>query len=638
MLTISIFLFHSSLALSNSGYATVFGEGREPSVIKGLIGVKLQAASVAEMEGGKGVLGGVSEQGNVVLVNDLNNTNIVTTIITTPSTAFQSISLSPTHTIATDTTHRLWAWGSNTFAESSGNGKKPSIFSTVPQSNGPTPLTESYPWKDVPIVQACSGKHLTAVLTATRRVFVFGLLESSTSSTAFLELLTPHAVQINGTSEFSVTCDEREDSERRFCSIPCQIVCSASKSQFHVVRSDGTVWVWDDQPIIPASDENNNIPEISMRQVEIGDRVCEMASGKDFEVSVMFDQSVLVWSDRRNRTISTTVLKGENVLMVAAGTSHALALTANGTVFSWGENSRFQLGRTIQENTTVWDDVPEQIELVKHFGAKSIFAGGDFSVVLATVSTPSLCNCANYFGRPNVMLTQPKSTEVDREAEIDQIRQLLELKKRMHQQRLEQAQKNLRPIQRPLPPMDMRSSKVCPPHCPDQPELTAAPCPHHPGHKCGVLLRKAWRQNPLEGEVVHPNVTLSDITGMHVLEPSALTAMESAHLPDTTAVVPISMSENGFEMITVDRNEEIEGSVGQQRLISGNGRVMPEPSGTEETRKPTVVVNDDDAVLEAKESAVSIDEDVAASVLETSKPAQDLYATTKLPEETPDAN
>ncbi|MBQ4088094.1 MAG: fibronectin type III domain-containing protein [Clostridia bacterium] len=68
----------------------------------------------------------------------------------------------------------------------------------------------------------------------------------------------------------------------------------------------------------------------------------------------------------------TVVSKLENVLSVAAGAEHALALTADGNVYAWGDNRYGQLGCGSAENMI---SEPVQIPALSGKGAVSICAG-----------------------------------------------------------------------------------------------------------------------------------------------------------------------------------------------------------------------------------------------------------------------
>ena len=83
-----------------------------------------------------------------------------------------------------------------------------------------------------------------------------------------------------------------------------------------------------------------------------------ISAGSDFAMAVLSDGTVQAWGDNGNGELgngSTTkstvpvnvdfpVLGSPNIMMVACGNNHALALTTNGTVWAWGANGSGQSG------------------------------------------------------------------------------------------------------------------------------------------------------------------------------------------------------------------------------------------------------------------------------------------------------
>ncbi len=82
-------------------------------------------------------------------------------------------------------------------------------------------------------------------------------------------------------------------------------------------------------------------------------------------------------------TDTSGVLKGKNIVAIAAGIDHALALAADGTLYAWGQNDHGQLGN--HSNTD--SNVPVAVDMTGALAGKkgvAIAAGGSYSLALAT--------------------------------------------------------------------------------------------------------------------------------------------------------------------------------------------------------------------------------------------------------------
>lgn len=126
-----------------------------------------------------------------------------------------------------------------------------------------------------------------------------------------------------------------------------------------------------------------------------------VAGGLNHTVALRKDGTVWTWGDNRFGQLgngsrnagygSPVKVAGlEGVTSVAAGERHTLALKADGTVWSWGDNEHCQLGDT---SGNVGQTVPTRIESLE--GITAIGAGDYFSVALK--SDGSLWYFGDYF-------------------------------------------------------------------------------------------------------------------------------------------------------------------------------------------------------------------------------------------------
>lgn len=80
------------------------------------------------------------------------------------------------------------------------------------------------------------------------------------------------------------------------------------------------------------------------------------------------------------------VLRDVHVTSIAMSTCHCLAITSNGAVFSWGDNSFGQLGLSLSPSAVTEVEQPTQIDSEESFGSSLILsaaAGEHHSVFLA---------------------------------------------------------------------------------------------------------------------------------------------------------------------------------------------------------------------------------------------------------------
>jgi alpha-tubulin suppressor-like RCC1 family protein len=132
------------------------------------------------------------------------------------------------------------------------------------------------------------------------------------------------------------------------------VAVAAGQSHTLAVRSNGTVWTWGynnyGQLGIGFSGGTTNWPvqAVGLTQV-IG-----VAAGASHSVALRSDETVWTWGYNGNgqlgrignQTVPKQVNGLSNVVAIAAGQYHTVALCADGTVWTWGNNGYGQLGRS----------------------------------------------------------------------------------------------------------------------------------------------------------------------------------------------------------------------------------------------------------------------------------------------------
>ncbi|MCD1260078.1 S8 family serine peptidase [Paenibacillus athensensis] len=138
---------------------------------------------------------------------------------------------------------------------------------------------------------------------------------------------------------------------------------------------------------VRARDEAGNLSSTSRRVSILTNN--PLVSGSNHTLQVKADGSVWAWGLNTKGQLGNGLVNGiqstatqvsnlSNIVAVAAGESHSLALQGDGTVWAWGGNSEGALG----DGTTTDRAVPMQV--VGLPSAVAISAGGTYSLALAT--------------------------------------------------------------------------------------------------------------------------------------------------------------------------------------------------------------------------------------------------------------
>jgi len=132
---------------------------------------------------------------------------------------------------------------------------------------------------------------------------------------------------------------------------------AASTGQSLALRADGTVWSWGRDARIP-------------KPVAGLDNVVAVAAGGSFNLALRADGRVWAWGQNQCGELGTPnpdrnqpapsrppaqvkgALDGVKINSIAAGESYGVAVSDDGTVYSWGANTRGQLGRPLPDSVS----------------------------------------------------------------------------------------------------------------------------------------------------------------------------------------------------------------------------------------------------------------------------------------------
>lgn len=166
----------------------------------------------------------------------------------------------------------------------------------------------------------------------------------------------------------------------------------------------GSIWSWGrgSKGQLGCGQNRNNLMPTFIPE-DFLEPVIQIACGDYFSAAVTSDGSVWTWGagshgclghgDERGSDIPRLVeaFTDVKVSMVACGKSHCAALTDIGTVWTWGNNRKMQLGYdTLGESKSL----PEQVFSIKH--AVFVACGGDNTAVLDKYGNVYTLGCNTY--------------------------------------------------------------------------------------------------------------------------------------------------------------------------------------------------------------------------------------------------
>jgi len=174
-----------------------------------------------------------------------------------------------------------------------------------------------------------------------------------------------------------------------------QSVVAVSAGVFHsfALTADGSVWSWGGGEygrLGHGDEEKQALP----KKVEAfaGQRVVAVSAGDDYSLATTVDGAVWSWGwgtsgqlghgDEQNQLLPTKVeaLAGQRVVAVSAAWQHSLALTADGSVWSWGGGGFGQLGHGDEQDQLL----PKKVEAFADQRVVATSAGTGHSLALTS--------------------------------------------------------------------------------------------------------------------------------------------------------------------------------------------------------------------------------------------------------------
>ena len=165
--------------------------------------------------------------------------------------------------------------------------------------------------------------------------------------------------------------------------------------------SDGTVWAWGSNTYGQLGDGTTTARKVAVRVPGLTD-VVAVAAGQTHSVALRSDGSVWTWGRNNTGQLgdgTTTTRKApvrlaafEDVTDIAAGDGFSMAVRQDGTVWSWGANNNSQLG-----NNASATSVKAPVKASSLTNVISVAGGSQHALALrADVGTSGWCSRASF--------------------------------------------------------------------------------------------------------------------------------------------------------------------------------------------------------------------------------------------------
>jgi alpha-tubulin suppressor-like RCC1 family protein len=262
------------------------------------------------------------------------------------------------HTLALKRNGTLWGWGS------SGVGELGLGFSTSARS--PTPIGTNSNWVSI----ACGGRHSVALradgtLWLTGRNAYGQLGDGSTSPRLGFAQLGA------GTNWFQI---------------------AAGTEHTLALQTDRSLWAWGANFSRQIGDGTSTPNKVTPVRIGVATDWLALAGGREHSLGLKVDGSLWSWGSSfygqagdeigATRSIPTRLGTASDWLAIAAGGQHSLAVKTNGTLWAWGWNQLGQLG-----DGTLGNSITNAIASGTNVAWAACAGGTSFSVALAADGT-----------------------------------------------------------------------------------------------------------------------------------------------------------------------------------------------------------------------------------------------------------
>lgn len=288
--------------------------------------------------------------GNGNLTNSNIPVSVVDGAVSFTGRTVTNISAGREHTIAVVANSKIFTWGDNGSGQL-GNG-------TNTDSNVPVQVVNTGVLSGKTILKVYAGDSYSAALDSDGKVYTWGYNAYGQlgNGITFTDSNVPVAV-IDGDINFT-----------------SKEITSLALGSTHVIAldSDGKVYSWGDNisgQLGNGTTTDSNIPvAVNMSGVLAGKTIIAVSAGSSHAIALSSEGKVYTWGLNDNGQLGngnivnsnvpvevdmTGVLNGKTIIDIGAGYSHSIALASDGAVYTWGNNDNGQLGNGTQIDSRV---------------------------------------------------------------------------------------------------------------------------------------------------------------------------------------------------------------------------------------------------------------------------------------------
>jgi alpha-tubulin suppressor-like RCC1 family protein len=167
------------------------------------------------------------------------------------------------------------------------------------------------------------------------------------------------------------------------------------------IKTDGSLWTWGDNSM---GQLGNGTQNSSYTPAKIMDNVIAVSCGAGYAAAIKSDGSLWLWGtnssgqlgnglvgnarDKNNTLCQTTpVMVMEDVISVSCSDNNTAAVTSDGSLWLWGNNTYSQLGSPKTYNETVNGEPTQTVPVEVMDDVVTVSCGYDFTAVVKTDGT-----------------------------------------------------------------------------------------------------------------------------------------------------------------------------------------------------------------------------------------------------------
>ncbi|WP_175428390.1 FIVAR domain-containing protein [Bacillus solimangrovi] len=290
----------------------------------------------------------------------------------------EKISLGFAHTVALASDGTVYTWGLNNSGQL-GDGSL---------TNQSSPKAIQMP-KGAKIEQVSAGSDHTVALASDGTVYTwgentFGQLGNGDSGSG-VEQVSPIAISIPGAASIEQV--------------------AAGGDHTIALASDGTLYTWgcnfDGQLGDGDSGEGTNQASPIAIQIPKGAKIKQVSAGSDHTIALASDGTLYTWGDNEFGQLgdgnnglkaiqpsptAISIPEGASIKQIKSGGDHTIALTSDGTLYTWGRNEYGQLGNG-RSGWGFFESSPTAIQMPRGAKIEQITVGEEHTIALASDGT-----------------------------------------------------------------------------------------------------------------------------------------------------------------------------------------------------------------------------------------------------------